>query len=412
MEKRNPTGVFALFLLIGFLLLPAKIFGEVFEFRHVAGARYRIISVVDQAVFINGVLSHRGEILNRIAVEITDVVNGTGMHRATFQTSERILYDWHEPLQGTITGFQWSREYESIFERDRLGNMTIDSQFYMPVVRNVPVFPDRPLRIGDRWHAPAHEVHDFRYSFGIPDPYRIDFNAFYEFVGFRQWKGVHYPAFSVNYNIETQPPPVRGRIYPVRISGTFNQLVFWDHSLGQAVAYEETFRITFWMSDGRRIEYRGSAHAEVVESEYMDRDRMIAEIAEEIDRLQLADVYVRAVEEGVVISLENIQFFPDSVRMLPGGQETLTRLAGILLLYPDRDIMVSGHAALIGTREYLMQLSLDRAGAVAEYLLSRNIRSADRIVIRGYGAERPIADNNTEEGMRRNRRVEITLLEN
>jgi outer membrane protein OmpA-like peptidoglycan-associated protein len=59
-----------------------------------------------------------------------------------------------------------------------------------------------------------------------------------------------------------------------------------------------------------------------------------------------------------------------------------------------------------------MQLSLDRATAVGEYLLSRNVRTADRMVIRGYGAERPIADNSTEEGMRRNRRVEIILLEN
>jgi len=40
------------------------------------------------------------------------------------------------------------------------------------------------------------------------------------------------------------------------------------------------------------------------------------------------------------------------------------------------------------------------------------VRTADRVVIRGYGAERPIADNSTEEGMRRNRRVEITILEN
>jgi outer membrane protein OmpA-like peptidoglycan-associated protein len=59
-----------------------------------------------------------------------------------------------------------------------------------------------------------------------------------------------------------------------------------------------------------------------------------------------------------------------------------------------------------------MSLSIDRARTVADYLLSKNVRSADRIVIRGYGAEAPIADNSTEEGMRRNRRVEITILEN
>jgi outer membrane protein OmpA-like peptidoglycan-associated protein len=59
-----------------------------------------------------------------------------------------------------------------------------------------------------------------------------------------------------------------------------------------------------------------------------------------------------------------------------------------------------------------MQLSTERAKAVTDYLLSKKVRTADRIVIRGYGAEKPVADNNTEEGRKKNRRVEITILEN
>jgi len=98
--------------------------------------------------------------------------------------------------------------------------------------------------------------------------------------------------------------------------------------------------------------------------------------------------------------------------MLPGEEAKLEKIAEILKRYPGRDIVVSGHAALAGSPEYLMRLSQGRARAIADYLLSRNVRTADRIIIRGYGAERPIADNSTEEGMRKNRRVEITILEN
>ena len=416
MVKRKSKGIFALFLFVGFFLICARADCEVFEFRHVSGERYRILSTVDQAVFINGILSHRAEILNRVAVEVLEANEGTGLHRAVFQTSERIIYDAQQTRRAAAaaSSFQWSREYESVFQRNRLGYITIDPKYYMPIVRNVPVFPDKSLNVGERWFAQAYEVHDFRDSFGIQEPYRIPFNAFYEYVGTREWKGVSYPAFSINYNIESRPPPVRGRIYPVRISGTFNQLVFWDRSLGQAVAYEETYRLAFEMSDRRRIEFRGTAHAEFIESPEMNREQLIAEIIEELDRLDIRDVSVMAVEEGISLSLEDIRFHPDSNVMLQGEQEKLDRIAEILMRYPNRDILVSGHAAQAGSRDrdYLLRLSQQRARTVADYFLAANVRDADRIVIRGYGADRPVAENRTEEGMRRNRRVEITLLEN
>ncbi|MCL2804948.1 MAG: OmpA family protein [Treponema sp.] len=397
-------------VLLSLSLFPAA--GEVFEYKHYSGSRYRILSVVDQAVFVNNRLSHRAEILNRIAVEVTGVVDGKGQHKAVFQTSERLIYDSIHGIQNAETAFHWSREYESVFERDRFGRLTIDPKYYMPVVRNVPVFPDKAITVGESWRAEGHEVHDFRDAFGIQEPYRIPFIANYEYIGMREWKEQSYPAFTVQYRITSRPPVARGRIYPVRISGEFDQMVFWDHALGQAIAYKENFKITFEMSDRRTIEFRGTAQAEFVESENMNREQLVTEIIEEINRLEIPDVNVRVVEEGISLSLEDIRFYPDSDRMLPGEQEKLDRIAGILMRYPNRDIMVSGHAALAGSRDYLMTLSERRATTVANYLLSQNVRSLDRIVIRGYGAERPIADNNTEEGMRRNRRVEITLLEN
>ncbi|MCL2759510.1 MAG: OmpA family protein [Treponema sp.] len=412
MQYKIIKAVFSLILLLGFFFIPAKASGEVFEYKHIPGARYRILSVVDEAIFVNGILSHRAEILNRIAVEVTGVADGKGQHRAIFQTSERVIYDSIYGVQSASTSFTWSREYESIFERDRLGYLTIDPIYFMPVVRNVPVFPDRDLKILDTWRAEGHEIHDFRDAFGIEEPYRIPFTANYVYVGEREWKGRSYPAFSVNYRIASRPPAVRGRTYPVRIAGDFDQIVYWDHDMGQAVAYEESFRITFEMSDRRRIEFRGTAHAEFIEAEEMNKEQLAQEIAEEINRLEIQDVNVTVTDEGISLSLENIQFYPDSNRMLPGEQEKLSRIATILMRYPERDIVISGHAALAGSRDYLLQLSQERAKAIADYFLANKVRAADRMVIRGYGAERPIADNSTEEGMRKNRRVEITILEN
>jgi outer membrane protein OmpA-like peptidoglycan-associated protein len=394
------------FLAIGFTIQSSALWGEQFFYKHRTGDKYRILSTVNEEVYINRRLSHRAEILNRIAVEITEIQNEIARHEARFQTAER--------AQGAEGGrsFQWAREYESEFDRDPRGFITMDDQFYMPVVRNVPVFLDQDLNPGDTWSAEGCEMHDFRDSFGINEPYRIPFTAHYTFLGRRQWKGTDYPAFSVSYRIFIEPGAVKGNLWPRRIMGASDQIVYWDTGLGQAAAYEEVFRMVFELSNGNTVEYRGNAAAEIIESPEMDKEEIAREIGDAITRMGITDTSVRVVEEGISISLENIQFQPDSAELLPAEKAKLDQVAGILQKYGNRDILIGGHTALAGREADRMALSRERAAAVADYLIEKKARTPDRIVVRGYGAEQPLGDNNTEGGRRRNRRVEITILEN
>jgi outer membrane protein OmpA-like peptidoglycan-associated protein len=408
MLKTNSTiqkGLFCL-IIIGFMVPVPHLWGERFFYKHKTGDKYRILSTVDEEVYVNRRLSHRAEILNRIAVEITDIQNETARHEARFQTAERAQ------RVGGGGSFQWSREYESEFGRDPRGVITIDGKFYMPVVRNVPVFLDQDLAPGDTWSAEGHEMHDFRDSFGINEPYRIPFTAHYTFLGRRQWKGTDYPAFSVSYRIFTEPGAVRGALRPRRILGASDQIVYWDTVLGQAAAYEEVFRMVFELSNGNTVEYRGSAEAELIESPEMDKEKIVREIGDAITRMGITGTSVRIVEEGISISLENIQFQPDSAELLPGEKTKLDQIAGILQKYEDRDILIGGHTALAGGEAERLSLSRERASAVADYLIEKKARAPGRIVVRGYGAEQPLGDNTTEAGRRKNRRVEITILEN
>jgi outer membrane protein OmpA-like peptidoglycan-associated protein len=226
----------------------------------------------------------------------------------------------------------------------------------------------------------------------------------------RVWKEKEYPAFTVSYRVFTEPQAVPGRVFPRRIQSSSDQTVYWDADRGQAAACEEFFRTIFDLSDGQTWEYRGRAEAEVVEAPPMDKEDMVKSIAEEI--AEIPDAAVRVSDEGIVISLENIQFAPDLAVLLPGEFSKRDAIAEILMKYPDRDILVGGHTALAGTAAGRLQLSRERAAVVAAYFIDKKVRSADRVVIRGYGAEKPIADNRTQEGMQRNRRVEITILEN
>ena len=144
----------------------------------------------------------------------------------------------------------------------------------------------------------------------------------------------------------------------------------------------------------------------------MRRDALAAEIQTELERAEVDDARVTIADSGVTVSLENIQFFPDSSVLRTSEKKKLDVIAEILSRYPERDILVTGHTALAGTEAGRLALSEERAKSVGRYLFELGIRSREQIVTRGFGATRPIAGNDTPEGMSRNRRGEITILEN
>jgi len=378
---------------------------ERFAFSYVKGDRFRVLSEVEEDVYINRRYSHSAEILNRIAFGVTDAApdGSWGLLEGSFETSERAA---------GASAYVISESYDSKFRRDRLGRYIIEDTYYMPVVRNVPVFPDRELKPGDEWTAPGEERHDLRRGFGIPDPYAIPFEARYRYVGTVTKDGKSLRLISASYTIFRRPPEPRAyaEIFPVQIAGFSDQKIWWDSTLGQPVSYEERFDLVFDWSDGTTIEYRGTSRSDQFEAERLDRGAVAAEVEKAV--ADLSNVTVAQTEEGVTIALEDLQFEPDSARLLPSELDKIARIAEILKRYPDRDILVGGHAARAGWAEGRMKLSAERARAVAERLIGLGARPPERIRAVGYGDTRPIADNATEAGRARNRRVEITILEN
>jgi outer membrane protein OmpA-like peptidoglycan-associated protein len=142
-----------------------------------------------------------------------------------------------------------------------------------------------------------------------------------------------------------------------------------------------------------------------------EREQMALEIREELTVRGVADTTVRVVEEGVTISLNNIQFLPDDTTLTETERIKIMRIAVILNRYPGRKILVEGHTALAGTEAGRLEVSTRRAQAVADFLVYLDSRRPEDIRVRGYGAERPLGDNGTAEGQALNRRVEITILD-
>ena len=112
---------------------------------------------------------------------------------------------------------------------------------------------------------------------------------------------------------------------------------------------------------------------------------------------------------GAKIQLYNITFATGSWELNANSRRELDRITKLLNDHPTLKIEIAGHTDNVGTAKKNMELSLKRAKAVHYYLIAKKIPEK-RFVAKGYGQEKPIADNSTEEGRAKNRRFELIVL--
>ena len=111
-----------------------------------------------------------------------------------------------------------------------------------------------------------------------------------------------------------------------------------------------------------------------------------------------------------IIEFDNIEFQSNTAIILPASSMLIDETAKILKNNLDISIEVAGHSDSIGNSEYNLGLSQRRAEAVLIQLVNRKI-DRSRLTAVGYGSGHSIADNNTEEGQQKNRRVEFLIRE-
>jgi outer membrane protein OmpA-like peptidoglycan-associated protein len=194
----------------------------------------------------------------------------------------------------------------------------------------------------------------------------------------------------------------------------YRELVYREVIRGRADPEMNVSGELFLFLTGRILSQRDEAAA--AGEARLARAARREEVAAEINRLlrgqHIADTVAEATDEGIMIRLSNIQFEPDSTVLMASERPKLVEIANILRNFPGRKIQVAGHTAAAGSVEGQRTISLERARVIANYLVSLGACRAEDIVAVGFGSERPVASNNTAEGMARNRRVEITILEN
>ena len=173
-------------------------------------------------------------------------------------------------------------------------------------------------------------------------------------------------------------------------------------------------------------EAAGRAQAETVRAQAllarqqaMEEARRANRMAEEAQAEKLAlrrkllqqfsmALVTRDTPRGLVVNMSDVLFDVGKADLKPIAREKLARLSGIVLAYPDLSLHAEGHTDSTGSDELNTKLSQARADSVRGFIISQGV-TAQNVTAAGLASSMPVGSNETREGRRQNRRVEIIV---
>lgn len=157
------------------------------------------------------------------------------------------------------------------------------------------------------------------------------------------------------------------------------------------------------------------SHSSSLKADLDEAKRKAALAREEAEKkfseLNSALIQVSKDARGTIISMSDILFDVGKATLTTDLKTSLAKIAGILTIYKDANVLVEGHTDNVGGEEYNQKLSEKRASNVMEFLINTGGIAAARLNSQGHGFSKPIADNATKEGRQKNRRVDLVVMD-
>ncbi len=126
-------------------------------------------------------------------------------------------------------------------------------------------------------------------------------------------------------------------------------------------------------------------------------------------RAQLnAILETRETARGLIVNISDVLFDFNKYTLKPGAREKMAKVSGILLAYPGLKLQLEGHTDSVGSDDYNLNLSQQRADAVRDFLAEQGVPVANISAV-GLGKSDPVASNDTSAGRQQNRRVELVV---
>lgn len=400
--------ILVFFLLIFFSIL---CYSEVLRYKFIPGTKFKVSAEIKGNYYI--------------ADPITKIVTASTPYVQKYKRISTIkdikynmgLYndEYYYYIYNNLSGYTTLREIENhesvMYSLDPSGMIFVKTATSLPVLRNAPYFPDRDLKIGDEWEFQATEVQDF-FNDGILSYFPIKVK--YKFIGYENNKKVVKILYVYSINIiNSSAYKIHNRI--IKAVGKNSTMMYFDVQAGYRLReeYEKSYAFLIYDDFGKQridqMQDKGVRVWKIIEK--MDKKSVEKDLKDNVRKEKLKDVEIEKDDKGVKITLENIQFDPDSSILREGEKKRLDKIAKILKKYKNKEILIKGHTTDRGTEEGRMLLSKERAKVVAEYLLKKNAIDSAKTSYHGVGDKEPIASNKLEDGMKKNRRVEIYILE-
>ncbi|MBN1698404.1 MAG: OmpA family protein [Spirochaetales bacterium] len=397
----------ALFLL-GTVLVNSIGAENLFEVKYAAGDKYKITEVSDLRKYVNK--KYEGFVYRQVR-GIMDVLPAKG---GGFRVDGH-FYVFEETKRDTrLIANQIDTVVPSSFTITPDGRYTISEAEFYPQTRDFPVFPDKQLKKGDSWRA-----YGVRYVEPLRDGVftRVKFYCEYVYQGETTLGKGKYHLITAQYALRYKrgdDPKGDPRLKSIDYAG-HKVSIYFDTESNKPVFMRDAIienlgGEVYTFTDGKEIAFKGVILTWFDMIEIMDKEQVVDDIEVVLKEDDIEDVNIDETDEGVKLTLNNIHFVPDQAVILPEEKKRLEALAGTLKKIKDRSFLVIGHTALWGTEKEQYDLSVKRAKAIVDYMVSKGIE-AKRFLYEGRGAREPVAPNDTEENMRKNRRVEIVILE-
>ena len=341
------------------------------------------------------------------------------------------------------------------------GYLTMIEDNGFPSFRSFPTFPKDKIQIGDTWQGRAERAVD-PMNKGIIT--RLPIFIQYQYTGDGKYHDeeifILKAQWATRYGISYFDP--QGDKDLKSATGSHKADIYVSKKTGCALLVRDLVDETFIYQDGNKINYQGfitlfTEYPPAVDREIVIQalnriakntdDKNIREeknLDQKIDKItnntsdkqnnkntnsyelsnsnkqndkelfndtnKTSDITYENTSSGIKLTIQNLQFKPNSSELLPGEEERLNQIASVLNQVPTSMFLVEGHTASTGNLSGEKKLSVERAYTIANELIKRGI-GAEKFLYKGSGSSKPIASNDTPEGMAKNRRVEITILE-